>query len=105
MGFYPVCAGSPVYEIGSPIFEKSVVRLANGKEFTIIANHVSSRNKYIQSAQLNGAALNKAWFEHAASANGGLLVLAMGDRRNMQWGSAPAYAQPSMSQEQMGMSE
>jgi predicted alpha-1,2-mannosidase len=71
MGFYPVCPGSPVYEIGSPIFAKSVVRLANGKEFTIIANHVSSRNKYIQSAQLNGAALNKAWFEHAAIANGG----------------------------------
>jgi hypothetical protein len=68
MGFYPVCPGSPVYEIGSPIFAKSVVRLANGKEFTIIANHVSSRNKYIQSAQLNGTTLNKAWFEHAAIA-------------------------------------
>ena len=105
MGFYPVCPGSPVYEIGSPIFAKSVVRLANGREFTIIANHVSGRNKYIQSAQLNGAALNKAWFEHAAIANGGLLVLEMGDRPNIKWGSAPADAPPSMSQERMGASE
>jgi putative alpha-1,2-mannosidase len=62
-------------------------------------------DKYIQSAQLNGAALKKAWFEHAAIANGGLLVLEMGDRPNMQWGSAPADAPPSMSREQVGASE
>lgn len=42
LGFYPVCPGSPVYEIGSPIFDKSVIRMGNGKDFTIIANHVSA---------------------------------------------------------------
>ena len=71
MGFYPVCPGSPVYEIGSPIFAKSTIRPGNGKEFTIVANHVSAQNKYIQSAQLNGKTLNKPWFAHAAIANGG----------------------------------
>ena len=97
MGFYPVCPGSPVYEIGSPIFEKSSIRMANGKEFTIVANHVSARNKYIQSAQLNGKILETPWFAHAAIANGGSLVLEMGDRPNKTWGSAPAEAPPSMS--------
>lgn len=29
MGFYPACPGSPVYEIGSPIFEKTSIRLGN----------------------------------------------------------------------------
>lgn len=97
MGFYPVCPGSPVYEIGSPIFAKSSIRMANGKEFTIVANHVSAQNKYIQSAQLNGKNLETAWFTHAAIANGGTLVLEMGDKPNRAWGSSPADAPPSMS--------
>lgn len=98
MGFYPVCPGSPIYEIGSPIFAKTTIRMENGKEFTIVANHVSSRNKYIQSASLNGKPLDKPWFRHAAIANGGALILEMGDKPNTQWGSAPEDAPPSMSQ-------
>src|SRR5260370_628403 len=80
MGFYPVCPGSPVYEIGSPIFEKSSIRMANGKEFTIIANHVSARNKYIQSAQLNVKNLERPWFADRAIANEGSVLLEMGDK-------------------------
>lgn len=97
VGFYPVCPGSPVYEIGSPLFAKSTIRLGNGKTFQIIANHVSDRNKYIQSATLNGKPLNKPWFEHVDIANGGVLVLEMTDKPNLQWGSSPADAPPSMS--------
>jgi predicted alpha-1,2-mannosidase len=99
VGFYPVCPGSPVYEVGSPIFDKSVIRLGDGKEFTVIANHVSARNKYIQSAQLNGQTLNRPWFRHSEIAGGGTLVLEMGDRPNPKWGSAPQDAPPSMSLE------
>jgi predicted alpha-1,2-mannosidase len=97
IGFYPVCPGSPVYEIGSPIFEKSVIRMDNSKEFTVIAHHVSAQSKYIQSAQLNGKPLQKAWFRHADIANGGTLVLEMGNKPNTQWGSSPDDAPPSMS--------
>ena len=96
IGFYPVCPGSTVYEIGSPIFAKSIVRLSGGKDFTVIANHVSARNKYIQSAQLNGKPLNKPWFQQADVADGGTLVLEMGDTPNTSWGSAPLDAPPSM---------
>lgn len=97
LGFYPVCPGSPEYEIGSPLFTKSTIRLGNGKLFTIIAHHASAQNKYIQSAELNGKPLDKAWFQHADIANGGTLVLEMTDKPNMQWGSAPDDAPPSMS--------
>ena len=96
LGFYPVCPGTPIYEIGSPIFEKSIIRLRNGKSFTIIANRVSVRNKYIQSAQLNGKPLNTAWFRHSDIVNGATLVLEMGDKPNLGWGSAPQDAPPSM---------
>jgi predicted alpha-1,2-mannosidase len=97
IGFYPACPGSPVFEIGSPIFEKTVVRLGNGKEFTILANHVSARSKYIQSAQLNGTPLDRPWFSQSDIASGGTLVLEMGDRPNFAWGSTPQDAPPSMS--------
>ena len=97
IGFYPVCPGSPVYEIGSPIFGKITIRLGDGKEFTVIANHVSARNKCIQSALLNGKPLNKPWFRHADIVDGGSLTLEMTDQPNVQWGSAPDDAPPSMS--------
>jgi len=99
VGFYPVCPGSPVYEIGSPIFAKSTIRMSEGKDFTIIADHVSAQNKYIQSAELNGKPLNKPWFQQSDIAHGGTLVLKMGDRPNLHWGSAPGDAPPSMSNE------
>jgi predicted alpha-1,2-mannosidase len=96
MGFYPVCPGTPVYEIGSPIFAKTVIRMSNGKDFTIVANHVSAQNKYIQSALLNGKPLDKPWFSHAEVASGGTLILEMSDKPNRNWGSTPADAPPSM---------
>ena len=105
MGFYPECPGSPVYEIGSPIFEKSTIRMGNGKEFTIIANHVSAQNKYIQSATLNGQPLDKPWFSHSDIKDGGTLILEMGDTPNTKWGSRPEDAPPSMSQETPTSSE
>jgi predicted alpha-1,2-mannosidase len=104
IGFYPVCPGLPAYEIGSPIFAKTALRLGNGKLFTIVANHVSDRNKYIQSAQLNGKPLDKAWFPHTAIANGGSLVLEMGDKPNTTWGSAQKDAPPSTSDERSSLS-
>lgn len=101
MGFYPVCPGSPVYEIGSPVFTKTVIHMGNGKDFTILADHASAQNKYIQRATLNGKPLDKPWFWHADIANGGTLILEMDDHPNEQWGSAPDDAPPSMSREEM----
>jgi len=97
MGFYPVTPGIPVYNIGSPIFEKVSIALGNGKEFVVNAKNVSAQNKYIQSAMINGKPLQKPWFEHSAIANGGTLVLEMGPRPNKDWGSRPEDAPPSMS--------
>ncbi|MDR3260823.1 MAG: GH92 family glycosyl hydrolase [Tannerella sp.] len=87
MGFYPVSAGIPAYNIGSPVFSKASIRLDNGKTFTVKANHSSWENKYIQSAKLNGQVLNKPWFTHDDIVNGGVLELEMGNRPNRQWGT------------------
>ena len=98
MGFYPVCPGSPTYNIGSPIFDEIKITLENGRVFTIRAMNQSAHNKYIQSATLNGRALNKPWFSHSDIAQGGTLILQLGPQPNKSWGSSPAAAPPSMSQ-------
>jgi predicted alpha-1,2-mannosidase len=95
LGFYPMCPGSPVYEIGSPLFARSVVSVGDGKKLTIVAHGVSAAKKYIQSATLNGKPLTRAWFWHREIAQGGTLVLEMGAVPNMSWGVSEAP--PSMS--------
>ena len=97
MGFYPQCPGQPIYDIGSPVFEKTTINVGAGKEFIIVARNVSAQNKYIQSATLNGKPLNKPWFYHADMVKGGEIVFRMGPRPNKQWGSAPHASAPSMS--------
>ena len=96
MGFYPVTPGMPIYNIGSPAFEKVRMKLSNGKVFEIEAKNCSEDNKYIQSATLNGQEWTKPWFNHQDIANGGKLVLIMGDKANKAWGSNEKDAPPSV---------
>jgi predicted alpha-1,2-mannosidase len=95
LGFYPVTPGSPTYNIGSPAFTESVIKMVNGKEFRIKSANCSEDNKYIQSAKLNGKEWNKPWFSHDDIKNGGVLELVMGNKANISWGSTPDAVPPS----------
>ncbi|RYZ98437.1 MAG: glycoside hydrolase family 92 protein, partial [Sphingobacteriaceae bacterium] len=86
MGFYPITPGIPMYTIGSPLFEKTIIDLPGGKQFTVIAQNCSVKNKYIQSAKLNGEILNTPWFTHGDLVAGGTLDLEMGPLPNKNWG-------------------
>lgn len=88
MGFYPITPGLPFYTIGSPVFSKVTINLPNRKQFIVSAPNCSERNKYIQSASLNGKALNGPWFTHD-DINGGVLELDMGPYPNKKWGTDP----------------
>ena len=85
MGFYTVAPGRPVYDIGSPLFEKSTIDIGDGKKFTIECRNISAQNKYIQSASMNGKELNRAWFTHEELMQGGTLLLNMRPRPNKKW--------------------
>ena len=95
MGFYPVTPGIPIYDIGSPIFDKTTIHLKNGKTFVIIANQTSHENKYVESIRLNGKVLDQVWFRHADIVNGGRLELTMGDTPNTSLGSTAASFPPA----------
>jgi predicted alpha-1,2-mannosidase len=84
------CSPEPIYEIGSPIFEKITIdlddRYYNGGTFVIKANNVSDDNRYVQSAKLNGIPLDRFWIHHKEVVDGGVLELEMGPEPNTSWG-------------------
>lgn len=86
-GFYPVTPGSTTYAIGTPLFPEVEFNLENGNSFRIVANDVSDKNIYIQSAVLNNLPYRKSFIDHADLMAGGQLVLQMGPRPNPRWGS------------------
>jgi predicted alpha-1,2-mannosidase len=85
LGFYQVCPGQPMYCIGSPLFEKVIIHLEDGKQFMILAKDNSQRNKYVQSAQLNGQPYSKSFLTHEVLMNGGAFELSMDSRPNTPW--------------------
>ena len=78
MGFYSVTPGLDYYTIGTPLFEQATLNLENGNTFSIVANKVSDRNIYIQSATLNGKPFHESFILHADILKGGTLVFEMG---------------------------
>lgn len=86
MGFFPVTPGNGEYAIGSPFFNSVKIQLPEGKTFQVVAELCSGKNKYIQSATLNGKALNRPFISHKDIVTGGKLHLVMGERPNKKWG-------------------
>jgi predicted alpha-1,2-mannosidase len=95
MGFYPVTPGLPIYDLGSPIFDKVTIRLPSGKALKIVAHNNSVDNKYIQSVKLNGESLDRLWFRHDEIVNGATLVLQMGNTPGAV-GADPAAFPPDL---------
>jgi len=103
MGLFQTDGGTrtePIYEIGSPLFKKIEIDLGNryerGNSFVIEAKNTSFKNKYVQSATLNGKELLYFWFPVKELLKGGNLILEMGPKPNKKWGvgKMPESAEP-----------
>lgn len=77
MGFYPVAPGSDVYSLGSPLVNNAVIKLENGKTFTVEAVKQSDKNVYVQKVLLNGKEITNHQIKHADITNGGKLTFYM----------------------------
>ncbi|MHC4534283.1 MAG: GH92 family glycosyl hydrolase [Planctomycetota bacterium] len=84
------CRVDPIYEIGSPLFERIEIDLGGrynrGDNFTIEAKNASRLNMYVQSAKLNGKILKDFKFPASELLRGGKLELEMGPEPNKSWG-------------------
>lgn len=95
MGLFDVQGGTctrPTFQLGSPQFDRIVIRSGSGKRFTIKTEGNTPEAYYIQSAELNGEPLDACWFYRDRMTDGGTLRLHMGTEPNPQWGAATAPA-------------
>jgi predicted alpha-1,2-mannosidase len=79
VGLFP-SAAQPFYYIGSPVFTRTAIHLEGGRTFIVEAPGTSRTSLCVQSAELNGKPLDRAWLTHDEVVHGGTLVLHMGPR-------------------------
>ena len=77
LGFYPVCPGTPNYDLGAPLYRKIELLLPNNNLLTIKANKLSSKNIYVKKVLLNGQEIKDHNITHQQILNGGLLEFEM----------------------------
>ena len=89
MGFYPATPASGYYVLGTPRFEKTTVKLDNGKQFTVKAKNLSPQNCYVKSVKLNGKPLERSYITFDEVYNGGELVFTMTATPDSPWATQP----------------
>jgi predicted alpha-1,2-mannosidase len=97
LGFYPVTPGTGEYVLGSPLFRKATVTLADGKELVISAPENSRENIYVNEVLLNGKKSRVSFVTHAQLLEGGKLEFRMSPAPRTDRGVSPAWWPYSMS--------
>jgi predicted alpha-1,2-mannosidase len=92
MGLYPEVPGVGLLAIGSPLFERTEIRLPQRRRALILGR---GRGSYVQSLRFDGRAYGKPWTTYCALARGATLSFQLGPRPNRRWGASPAAAPPS----------
>jgi predicted alpha-1,2-mannosidase len=77
LGFYPVAPASGQYQLGSPAIKTAVLRLENGRTFTIEAVGQSDKNVYVKKVVLNGSTLDRKYITYPEIAGGGKVTFYM----------------------------
>jgi predicted alpha-1,2-mannosidase len=78
LGFYQVEPAGGKYIFGSPLVDKAVIKVKDGKTFTITATNNSAENKYIQKVILNGQPYPHYYIRFKDIEQGGTLEFVMG---------------------------
>lgn len=97
LGVYPITPGAPLYTIASPVFDRAVIHMADGKDLVIEAPGTTFATKYVQAASLDNQALSTTWFTHDDIADGATLRFTMGAVPNLTFGAGTDARPPSLS--------
>jgi predicted alpha-1,2-mannosidase len=96
LGFYPLQMGSPTYAIGSPLYKKATIHLANGHDLVINAPRNSDENVYVRGVSVNGRPQSRTYFTQDQLARGGRIDFDMRSTPS-KWGTGRDDAPPSLS--------
>ncbi len=76
IGFFPV-AGTDVYAVGSPIFERAEIDLSDGNQLVVRAPYASTEAMFVREARIGDQIIEGGSFTHGELMAGGELVLEM----------------------------
>ena len=99
MGFYPVCPGTKQYAMGSPLFQKILVKLENGKTIQIEAPNNNKQTRYVKDVKVNGKSVSRTWLEHDELTKGATIKFQMSSKPNKKRGTDEKDAPYSFTQE------
>ena len=99
MGFYPVCPGTKQYAMGSPLFQKILVKLENGKTIQIEAPNNNKQTRYVKDVKVNGKSVSRTWLEHDELTKGATIKFQMSSKPNTKRGTDEKDAPYSFTQE------
>ena len=99
MGFYPVCPGTKQYAMGSPLFQKILVKLENGKTIQIEAPDNNNQTRYVKDVKVNGKSVSRTWLEHDELTKGATIKFQMSSKPNTKRGTGEKDAPYSFTQE------
>ena len=99
MGFYPVCPGTKQYAMGSPLFQKILVKLENGKTIQIEAPNNNKQTRYVDDVKVNGKSVSRTWLEHDELTKGATIKFQMSSKPNTKRGTGEKDAPYSFTQE------
>lgn len=99
MGFYPVCPGTKQYAMGSPLFQKILVKLENGKTIQIEAPDNNKQTRYVNDVKVNGKSVSRTWLEHDELTKGATIKFQMSSKPNKKRGTDEKDAPYSFAQE------
>lgn len=97
LGFYPVCPGANEWVLTTPLFDRAVVKLANGRTLTVTADN-PRRNRYIDAVTLNGIPVSGNFVTHEQLMQGGVLHFALRAEPNHDRGRASDDAPYSLTE-------
>lgn len=100
LGFYSVCPGSNEFALTTPLFDKAVIRLANGKTLSVLANN-PEKNIYVNKVELNGEAIEGNFITYEQLMEGGELRFTLTDKPDMSRGVSEESAPYSYTKEKV----
>ena len=86
LGFYPVNPSNGLFVFGSPVINKAVLALGNGKTLRVNVKDNSAKNIYIQRISFNGKPYTRSYILYRDIMKGGTINIEMGNRPSKTWG-------------------
>ncbi len=97
LGLYPSTPGTPILTVNTPLFDRVIIALPDGKFIRISAPGASGPHhlNYISGLSIDGQPTDHTWMPESIIRTGGEIKFSLAAYPNKVWGTAESSAPPS----------